>query len=82
MIKVKYYNDVRSANKKVDDICEQIIKHGGEVNLNIIVLNLTNLYAVGEKMVEKRFIRWVESYSDIIYLEDGFIRKYEEKSRS
>lgn len=78
---MRYYNNVREVNRKVDKICQNLIENGGEVDLNISVLNLTNDHAVGEKMIEKRFKRWVDSYQDFIFLDGNLIKSYSSKSK-
>lgn len=68
---MRYYQDVRNVNRKVDDVVKNLLEKGGSIELDIVVLNLTNMYAVSEKMIEKRFLRWVDAYDELVF--DGRI---------
>lgn len=64
---MRYYRDVRNVNRKVDDVMKNLLENGGSIDVNLIVLNLSNMYPVSSRMIENRFFKWVEAYDDLSF---------------
>ena len=54
-----YYKDVKLVNKEIDKIMMDVLSGKKIISTNSLILELTNNYEVGEKIIEKRIQKWI-----------------------
>ena len=75
-----FYTELRKANKELDRIIEEeVLSKGVEIDINLMVLDLTNKFAVSEKAMRKRLVIQLESRA--ILQEGNKLRRKENGSK-
>lgn len=68
-----FYRSQLLANQEIDKQFKTSLENGNELNIPLLILNITSRFEVGEKQVTKRINILVSAYEDKVRLRGDYV---------
>lgn len=70
---VSFYRSQLLANKEIDNQFNASMKNKTELNIPLLIINITNRFEVGEKQVNKRINLLVSAYEEKAIIKGDYV---------